>query len=90
MKEKEFKYFWKTLPESTKKWQVDFIFKNCQSNIIHEVNKLFIFKMRHRFWVINKESKHCNFFDTEQEAIDYCLDVYPQSFFNKQLGIFEK
>lgn len=90
MKAKEFKDFWENLPESTRKWQVDYLLQNSKTYLVHEINKLSIFKTKNRFYVINKESKHCNFFDSEQEAIDYCLDVYPQSFFNNQLGIFEK
>lgn len=88
---KDFEKMWKHFPQKVKNEQIDFLLNSSQDLIIHEVNKLVVFKMKsYSFWVINKESKHCSFFDTEQQAIDYCLDAYPQSFFNKQLGIFEK
>jgi hypothetical protein len=62
--------------------------ENAKKYIIHEINKLVIFKMNGHFEVINKESLVVKFYDTEQECINFCLDVYPNSFFNIQKKTF--
>lgn len=90
---KDFEKMWKHFPQKVKLGQANHLLDNCMEHAIHQVNKLVIFNIGNPnpyYWVVNKESKHCSCFETEQQAIDYCLDFYPQSFFNVQLGVFEK
>ena len=70
--------------------QAKHMLENSKKYIIHEINKLVIFKMNGHFEVINKESLVVKFYDTERECIDFRLDVYPNTFFNTQNNLFEQ
>jgi hypothetical protein len=83
-----FKSVWDYIPKKAQKEQAKHMLENVKHLIIHEINKLVIFKMNGHYEVINKESLIVKFYDTEQECIDFCLDVYPESFFNIQQNIF--
>jgi hypothetical protein len=80
---------WNYFSNKARKEQSKHLLENAKDLIIHEINKLKIFKMNGHFEVINSESLSIKFFDTEQESIDFCLDIYPNSFFNKQKCLFE-
>ena len=80
---------WNYFSNKARKEQAMHLLKNAKTYIIHEINKLVIFEMNGHFEVINKESLSIKFFDTEKQCIDYCLDVYPNSFFNSQNSLFE-
>ena len=58
--------------------------------IIHEVGKLKVvcFNKGNDVVVINEESLKIHFFDNEEEAMNFCLDVYPETKINKQGDLF--
>jgi hypothetical protein len=78
---------WNYFSNNQRKEHAKHLIENAQDLIIHEINKLIVLKMNGHFEVINKESLVIKFYDTEQECIDFCLDVYPNSFENTQLKI---
>lgn len=87
---KEHQDTWFYIPRYVQKRQIDHVIKDCRDYIIHEVNKLVVFEWFGHFQVINIESYVVKFFDTEKEAMDYCLDFYSESFINEQLDLFKK
>lgn len=79
---------WEHIPEKAKKEQINHLLKNCKENINHTVNKLTVFEISEsHFEVINTESFKVKFFDTKEEALNYCLDFYPESFKNEQIKL---
>lgn len=84
----KFRSTWDYIPKKHQNEQAKHMLENAKKYIIHEINKLVIFKMNGHFEVINKESLIVKFYDTEQECINFCLDVYPNSFFNVQQNMF--
>ena len=86
----KFRSTWDYIPKKAQKEQAKHMLDNAKKYIIHEINKLVIFKMNGHFEIINKESLAVKFYDTEKECIDFCLDVYPNSFFNTQNNLFEQ
>lgn len=81
---------WNYFSNNERKEQAKHMLENATKYIIHDINKLVIFKMNGHFEVINKESLVVKFYDTEQECINFCLDVYTNSFFNTQNNLFEQ
>lgn len=79
---------WNYFSNKARNEQAKHMLENAKMYIIHEINKFVIFKMIGHFQVINKESLVVKFYDTEKECIDFCLDVYTDSFFNTQTNIF--
>jgi len=88
---KEFNKTWEFFSNRDKKQNVRYWLNHSEETLIHKINKLVVLKFSDtHFSVINKETLNCKFFDTKEEAIDYCLDVYTNSFFNTQLNLFEE
>ena len=87
MDAKELTRWWSYFSNKERKDQAKHMIENAKEFIIHEVNKLTVFKLNGHYEVINKESLSVRFYDTEKECIDYCLDVYPNSFLNTQTEI---
>ena len=86
---KELEKTWYYFSESAKIDQARHLLVKCKDLIIHEVGKLKVFKMNGHIEVVNEESFVLKFFDTEEEAINYCLDVYPETNINEQTTIFD-
>jgi hypothetical protein len=80
---------WNYFSNNARKEQAKHMLEKAKDLIIYEINKLKIFKMNGHFEVINSESLSIKFFDTEEDCINYCLDIYPNSFFNKQKSLFD-
>lgn len=87
---KELQDTWFYIPAHMQKRQINHLLENCKQYIVHEINKLIIFKWSDHCQVINTESLILKYFDTEQEAMDFCLDVYKDSGISDQLNLFEK
>ena len=85
----KFRSTWDYIPIKAQKEQAKHMLDNAKKYIIHEINKLVIFKMNGHFEVINKESLVVKFYDTEKECINFCLDVYPETKINEQTTIFD-
>ena len=92
---KEFQKIWDSFPKQVKIEQAKHFLNNCKS--IHKVNKLIVFEVlmafrgnRGNYVVVNEETLHCKFFDTEEESINYCLDVYQKTFSSYQTELFER
>lgn len=86
----ELSRIWRQIPKKERDKQANHMLKSAKKYIIHEVNKLVVFNLGNdNFEVINRETLVVKFFDTEKQSIDFCLDVYPESFFNEQLNIFQ-
>ena len=87
---KGFNKTWELFSKTEKKINVNHWLRKSLDARIHKVNVLNIFKFSETHYaVINEETLVCKFFDTEQECIDYCLDVYPNSFPSEQLKLFD-
>ena len=69
---------YKFMPESAIKNQARHLATKCTNDAVHKINKYLIFKFR-AWEVINTEKLTIQVFNTEQEAIDYCLDRYKES-----------
>lgn len=78
---------WKYFTKYGRKSQAKHLLENCTHLIIHKIGKLKIFKLNDHFEVINSESLVLKFFDTETEAMNYCLDIYPETKINEQQKI---
>jgi len=85
---KDLESTWSFMPEYAKRNQAKHLLRNCKYYIIHEVNKLKIFGWSNHFQVVNEESYKSKFFDTEEESMNYCLDVYKQTKINEQSSLF--
>lgn len=79
---------WKYFTSRAKKEQAKHLLENCKNIMFHEIGKLKCFKLNGHIEVINAESLVLKFFDTEQEAVDYCLDFYHDIKINEQTTIF--
>jgi len=66
--------------------QAKHLIQNCAEMdlCIHKINKFLIFKFL-SFEVVNSEKLSIDCFETEQEALDYCLDRYSGSKIPTQL-----
>ncbi len=87
-KAKDLESTWSFIPDYAKRSQAKHLLKNAKKHIIHEVNKLKVFMWSEHFEVINEETFFVKFFDTEEEAINYCLDVYKNTKINTQSELF--
>jgi hypothetical protein len=86
---KDLEKTWFYFSEKVKKDQANHLLTKCKDYICHEVGKLKVFKWKFHCEVVNEESKKIKFFNTEEEAINYCLDVYPETKINEQTTIFD-
>lgn len=86
---KELQDTWFYIPEYMKKRQINHLLENCRQYIVHEVGKLVVYKWNGHCQVINSESFLMKYFDTEQEAMDFCLDVFSDTKIASQLDLFE-
>jgi hypothetical protein len=86
---KDLESTWSFMSDYAKKNQAKHLLENGKKHIIHEVNKLKIFMFSNHFEVINEETYFVKFFDTEEEAVNYCLDVYKETKINAQLEFFK-
>ena len=84
---KDLQNTWDLFSKSAKKNQVNHLLRFCQYLIIHKIGKLNVFIIGQHFEVINSESLILKFFDTETEAMNYCLDIYPETKINEQQKI---
>lgn len=77
--------FWK---ESDVKRQAKHLIDNCNDKdfCIHQINKFLIFKFLF-YEVVNSEKLTIECFETEQEAINFCLDRYSGSKIPNQLSL---
>lgn len=68
------------MPKSAVESQAKHLVKNCSEMdlCIHKINKFLIFKFL-SFEVVNSEKLTIDCFETEQEAIDFCLDRFSGS-----------
>lgn len=87
---KDLESTWSFMPEYAKRNQAKHLLENCKKYIIHEINKLKIFEWSNHFQVVNEESFITKFFDTEEEAMNYCLDVFPETKISSQTDLFDK
>ena len=55
---------------------------------IHKVNDLHIFKFKDYLETVNEKTMTIKCFDTEQEALDYCLDYYESTKKIEQQSLF--
>lgn len=78
---------YKYLERSIVKKQAKHLIENCsEMNLcIHKINKFLIFKF-FSYEVVNSEKLTIECFETEQEAIDFCLDRYSGSKIPEQLS----
>lgn len=87
---KLFEKIWQNLKPRVQNEQAKYWVEKCNDKMIHSINKLCVYRLSSElFIVINIESLHCKFYSTEDESINYCLDLYPKSFFNNQTKLFE-
>lgn len=84
-KEKTFWYFpTRAKKDTARHWLT------LKDHFVHEIGKLKVVAFgKDDVVVINEESLKIQFFDSEQEALDFCLDVYPQTKTTKQRELFE-
>ena len=88
-KERENTFFYfstKAKKDTAKHWL------SLKDFIIHEVGKLKVvsFQKGNDVVVINEESLKIHFFDNEEEAMNFCLDVYPETKTNQQGVLFTR
>lgn len=84
-REKTFFYFpTRTKNDTARHWLT------LKDRFIHEVGKLkMIAFSEDDVVVINEETLKIHFFDSETEAMNFCLDVYPETKEMKQGELFE-
>jgi len=70
-------WFYYTKSQQTK--HIDHLLNNCKQYIVHQVNKLIVFNWTDYCQVINTETYVLKYFDSEQEALNYCLDNFQNS-----------
>ncbi len=60
-----------------------------KDHFVHEVGKLKVISFGNDdVVVVNEESLKIHFFESEREAMDFCLDVYPETKEMKQGELF--
>ena len=71
---------YKYMSKSAVKSQAKHLVENCSEMdlCIHKINKFLIFKFL-SFEVVNSEKLTIDCFETEQEALDFCLDRFSGS-----------
>jgi hypothetical protein len=69
--------------------QAKHLAENCSEMdlCIHKINKYLIFKFLN-YEVVNSEKLTIQVFETEQDALDYCLDIYKGSKIPEQSKLF--
>jgi len=73
---KELNDIWCYYTKPQQKRHIEHLLSNCRKYIVHEVNKLVVFNWKDYCQVINTESYILKYFDSEEEALNYCLDIF--------------
>jgi len=85
---KELNAIWFYYTKQQKLNHIKHLLTNCKKYIVHEVNKLIVFNWKDYCQVINTESNTLKYFDSEEEALNYCLDAFKNSESSKQEKLF--
>ena len=84
----EMNNFFSKMPEKVLRGQAQHILDKSSKELRHSVGIVNIYQMPTLVLSINKESLKMKWFDTEQEAVDYYLDLFGMTKEYKQIDLF--
>lgn len=84
----EKQHIYDLLPKKVREDQAKILIEKLSKYCTHTINKFKVFNFKDYSEVVNTETLFIKVFETEMQAIDYCLDFYKDSKIAEQSSLF--